>query len=183
MISNISRLLGVFLLIVFMAGCGSQNDVSDSPNQADNHPKEVFTPQGFPDPPASVSWVTKARGFVFCTGMLGIDLSTFTLVNDSFENEVTQLMNNLRAMLESAGASVDDLVQVTVYLTDIELYSEFNKVYVRLTWRKLSNRREPLSWFLNYLVAPALKSPALRLRTEENQSSFILHLTSNTQGV
>ena len=129
MIPNISRLLGVFLLIIFMAGCGSQNDVSDSPNQADNHPKEVFTPQGFPDPPAYVSWVTKARGFVFCTGMLGIDLSTFTIVNDSFENEVTQLMDNLRAMLESAGASLDDLVQVTVYLTDIELYGAFNKVY------------------------------------------------------
>jgi len=129
MIPNISRLLGVFLLIIFMAGCGSQNDVSDSPNQADNHPKEVFTPQGFPDPPAYVSWVTKARGFVFCTGMLGIDLSTFTIVNDSFENEVTQLMDNLRAMLESAGASLDDLVQVTVYLTDIELYGAFNKLY------------------------------------------------------
>ena len=100
------------------------------PIKPDNHPKEVFTPQGFPDPPAYVSRVTKARGFVFCTGMLGIDLSTFTLVNDSFENEATQLMDNLRAMLESAGASVDDLVQVTVYLTDIELYSEFNKVYV-----------------------------------------------------
>ncbi len=129
MIPNISRLLGVFLLIIFMAGCGSQNDVSDSPNQADNHPKEAFTPQGFPDPPAYVSWVTKARGFVFCTGMLGIDLSTFTIVNDSFENEVTQLMDNLRAMLESAGASLDDLVQVTVYLTDIELYGAFNKLY------------------------------------------------------
>lgn len=129
MIPNISRLLGVFLLIIFMAGCGSQNDVSDSPNQADNHPKEVFTPQGFPDPPAYVSWVTKARGFVFCTGMLGLDLSTFELVNDSFEHEATQLMDNLRAMLESAGASLDDLVQVTVYLTDIELYGAFNKLY------------------------------------------------------
>ena len=129
MTQNISRLLGAFQLIIFVAGCTLQNDVSEPSNQADNLQKEAFTPQGFPDPPAYVSWVTKARGFVFCTGMLGLDLSTFKLVNDSFESEATQLMDNLRAMLESAGASLDDIVQVTVYLTDIELYGAFNKVY------------------------------------------------------
>lgn len=41
-------------------------------------------PEGWPDPPAHVSWVTKANGFLLCTGLLGmlvLDVSTLQLVN------------------------------------------------------------------------------------------------------
>ncbi len=98
--------------------------------QAQGNQKQAFVPENWPDPPPYVSWITTGQGLAFCTGMLGFDPATFRLA-DSFEEEVSQLMENLSSMLTAAGSSLENLVQVTVYLTDLELYSTFNRVYLK----------------------------------------------------
>jgi 2-iminobutanoate/2-iminopropanoate deaminase len=47
----------------------------------------------------------------------------------SFEEEVQTTLDNVEARLAEAGASFDDVVQATVYLTDMDNYAEFNTLY------------------------------------------------------
>ena len=47
----------------------------------------------------------------------------------SFEEEVRTTLNNVEARLDEAGASFDDVVQATVYLTDMDNYAAFNEIY------------------------------------------------------
>jgi hypothetical protein len=55
-----------------------------------------------------------AGGFVFCSGTAGIDPATGT-VGDGIEAQTDQALQNLAAILEAAGASMADLVKVTIF--------------------------------------------------------------------
>ena len=71
-----------------------------------------------------------AGGFVFCSGMAGIDPSTGT-VGGGIEAQTEQALRNLAAVLDSAGASMDDLVKVTIFYADVDDFGRLNEVYAR----------------------------------------------------
>ncbi len=52
----------------------------------------------------------------------------------TFPAQVRQALNNLKAVVESAGLTMDHVVYTTVYLTDIHQYEEMNRVYRRILW-------------------------------------------------
>jgi 2-iminobutanoate/2-iminopropanoate deaminase len=91
--------------------------------------KEIITPEGFPVPAASLSWAVKANGLVFCTGVVGFDPATDEMVSGSITDEAHQVMRNLDAILQAAGSGLTNLLHVTVYLTNMESYAEFNRAY------------------------------------------------------
>lgn len=70
-----------------------------------------------------------AGDFVFTSGQVGIDPRTGTLVAGGVAAETRQVLENLRAVLEAAGSSLDRVVKVTVFLTDLADFSSFNAVY------------------------------------------------------
>jgi 2-iminobutanoate/2-iminopropanoate deaminase len=53
------------------------------------------------------------------------------MVKGSFRDQVARVMENVKAIVEAAGGSMDDVVKVTVYLRDMSRFSEFNEVYSR----------------------------------------------------
>jgi len=71
----------------------------------------------------------EAGGFVFVSGQLPVDPSTGVPVEGGVERQTEQVLRNLGAVLEEAGASFDDLVKVTVYLLRRADWPAMNEVY------------------------------------------------------
>lgn len=81
--------------------------------------------------PAAVgpySQAIKTGGFVFASGQLGLDPVDGKL-REGLEEQTQQALDNLRAVLEAAGASLADVVKTTIYLVDITQFSAVNRVY------------------------------------------------------
>ncbi len=71
----------------------------------------------------------KTGQLVFTSGQLPMDPKTGTIVNGEIEEQTRRALENMKAVLESAGASMENVVKVTVFLTDMGDFSEMNKVY------------------------------------------------------
>ncbi len=88
----------------------------------------VFTDKA-PKPIGPYSQGVVAGCFLFVSGQIPIDPATGRLVTGSFEEQVRRVLENVKAIVEAAGASLKDVVKITVYLRDISRFEEFNKIY------------------------------------------------------
>ncbi len=66
---------------------------------------------------------------IFTAGQIGLDPTTTELVAGGIEAQVERVIKNLTAILEAAGAGWDDVVKTTVFLTDMDDFATFNKIY------------------------------------------------------
>jgi len=66
--------------------------------------------------------------FVFTSGQIYLSPDG-KLVEGTIEKQTHQVMENLKVVLEEAGASFRDVVKATMYVTDMSLYSQINEVY------------------------------------------------------
>lgn len=71
----------------------------------------------------------RAGGFVFVAGEKGIDPLTNKMVSGGTAAETRQTLENVKAILEAAGTSLDKAVATQVYLIDIADFAEMNKIY------------------------------------------------------
>jgi reactive intermediate/imine deaminase len=68
--------------------------------------------------------------WVYCSGQLALDPDDARMLGGGdIEAETRQVLRNLDAVLEEAGASRGDVVKATVYLTDMNEFSKMNQVY------------------------------------------------------
>lgn len=96
---------------------------------------ELVKPIATPDAPAPVgpySQAVRAGCFLFVSGQIPLDPSTGELVRGDFAEEARRALLNLKAIVEASGASLDRVVKVTVFLADLSLAGEFNRVYEEL---------------------------------------------------
>jgi 2-iminobutanoate/2-iminopropanoate deaminase len=70
-----------------------------------------------------------AGGFLFVSGQASVDFKTSAFVLGTIEEETIRTLENIKAIIESAGGSMDDVVKCTVHLSDIKDFDRFNKVY------------------------------------------------------
>ena len=70
-----------------------------------------------------------AGGFVFVSGQASVDFKTSKFVLGTIEEETQRTLDNIKAILSAAGASLDDVVKCTVHLKDIAEFDRFNAVY------------------------------------------------------
>lgn len=68
-------------------------------------------------------------GFVFTSGQIAIDPKSGELSTGSIKDQTRLVLSNLKAVLEAAGSSLDNAVKCTVFLQDMNDYSEMNAVY------------------------------------------------------
>jgi 2-iminobutanoate/2-iminopropanoate deaminase len=66
---------------------------------------------------------------VFCSGQIGLDPATQSLVSGGIEPETRRVMENLKAVLEAAGLSLANVVKTTIYLADFNDYGKVNAIY------------------------------------------------------
>jgi 2-iminobutanoate/2-iminopropanoate deaminase len=79
-------------------------------------------------PAGPYSHAVVANDFVYVSGQGPVDPETGTMP-DGFADQVRQTLKNVRTILEAAGSSLDDVVKVNAYVTDLTRFSEFNEVY------------------------------------------------------
>jgi 2-iminobutanoate/2-iminopropanoate deaminase len=89
--------------------------------------KTVMAEKG-PKPAGPYSHAVVANGFVFISGQGPVDPDTGTMP-DAFVDQVRQTLRNVQTILEAAGTSLDNVVKVNAYVTDLTRFQEFNEVY------------------------------------------------------
>ena len=90
----------------------------------------IQTKRGAP-PQGAYSQGWRAGDFVFVTGTGPIDPATGALAGDTIEQQTEQTINNIVAILEADGVTLDDVIKVNVHLSDTTLFSRYNAVYAK----------------------------------------------------
>jgi 2-iminobutanoate/2-iminopropanoate deaminase len=71
----------------------------------------------------------KCNGLLFTSGQIALDPVTGTLIEGDISAQTRQVLNNLKAVLEAGGSSIDHVIKATVYLTDLSNFGKMNEVY------------------------------------------------------
>jgi len=90
--------------------------------------EEVVTDRA-PEAIGPYSQGVKIGRYVFLSGQIPIDPATGDLVTGSIAEQARQVLTNLKAVVEESGATMNDIVKTTVYITDILLFGDVNEVY------------------------------------------------------
>jgi 2-iminobutanoate/2-iminopropanoate deaminase len=77
------------------------------------------------------SQAIKANGFIFASGQIPLDPATMRIVEGGIEEQTGRVLDNLKAVLEAAGSSLDRVVKTTVYLSDMNEFAAMNEIYAR----------------------------------------------------
>jgi len=91
--------------------------------------KKVIKSDKAPEALGPYSQAIQAGDYLFTSGQVAIDPATGQLVKGEIREQARQVMENLNAVLESAGADFSMVVKATVYLADINDFAELNGVY------------------------------------------------------
>ena len=91
--------------------------------------KEIVIAEKAPKAIGPYSAGVKAGGFVFTAGQLGIDPETGEFVTGGIEAQTTKALENLSAVLEAAGSSLEKVIKTTVFLKDMNDFGAMNGVY------------------------------------------------------
>ena len=94
-----------------------------------NMNKEVVQPAGGEKSSAPLSPGIKAGGFIYVSGQVPVDPQTGEIVTGGIKEQTRQTLENIKAVLEAGGSSMDKVVKCTVFLTDISEFSQMNEVY------------------------------------------------------
>ncbi|MDP8244245.1 MAG: RidA family protein [Candidatus Hinthialibacter antarcticus] len=91
--------------------------------------KKLIIPKDGPPAVGPYSPAVAANGFLFVSGQIPLNPKSGELVLNSFEAQVRQTLDNLRCVLKAGGASLDDVVKVTIFVTDLGKFGELNAIY------------------------------------------------------
>ena len=91
--------------------------------------KKVLTSSKAALPIGPYSQGIQFGNFIFVAGEKGIDPATGKIVPGGIGAETRQTFENIQAILEQAGATLDDAVAATVHMTDLNEFQDMNKVY------------------------------------------------------
>ena len=86
------------------------------------------------DAPAAVgpySQAIRANGFVFTAGQVALIPGTKDIAVGGVVGQTEQVLENLKAVLEAAGSSLERVVKTTVFLKDMDDFAEMNEVYAK----------------------------------------------------
>jgi len=70
-------------------------------------------------------------GFIFVSGQIPLDPASGEIVGQTIEEQAHQVFKNLQAILQAAGSSFDNVVKATVFLSDMNDFSQMNAVYAQ----------------------------------------------------
>ena len=91
----------------------------------------ILTPKA-PRPAGHYSQAVVHNGLVYVAGQLAIDPETGERKTGSIEEQTEQTLRNVAAILDAAGSGLDQVLKMTVYISDIDLWGRVNEVYAKI---------------------------------------------------
>jgi 2-iminobutanoate/2-iminopropanoate deaminase len=91
--------------------------------------REIVDAPGAPAAVGPYSHAVRVDRLLFCTGQIPLDPATGELVGETPGEQARRCLENLRAVCDATGASLERAVRVTVYMTDLAAFAEVNEVY------------------------------------------------------
>lgn len=91
--------------------------------------KKIFQSKKLPSTKAPYSQAIIYEPFLFVSGQVAFDHEKKSVINGTIEDETELTLKNLKTILEEAGSSLEKVLKVTVFLTDIEEFQRFNEIY------------------------------------------------------
>jgi 2-iminobutanoate/2-iminopropanoate deaminase len=91
--------------------------------------KEIIFTEKAPKPVGPYSQAIGSGDFVFVSGQIAINPETSKVVEGGIEAQTTQVLENIKNILESVDLNLDDVVKTSVFLKDISNFQAFNRVY------------------------------------------------------
>ena len=90
----------------------------------------VLTDRG-PKPIGPYSQAVKSNGFVFVSGQVALDPKSGEFVGPDVRQQTERVLDNLKAILEASGVTLNHVVKTTVFLKDMNDFAAMNEVYAR----------------------------------------------------
>ncbi len=81
-----------------------------------------------PDAIGTYSQAVKVNNTVYLSGQIPLDPSSMTLVDGGIEAQIKRVFDNLTAVCEAAGGSLQDIVKLNIYLTDLSHFPTVNEI-------------------------------------------------------
>ena len=98
---------------------------SKEPNQMT---KEIISTENAPQAIGPYSQAVKAGNLMFISGQIPLNPKTGDLVSDSIEEQAKQVLKNVQSICKAAGYSLDDIVKISIFLTDLSNFGIVNDV-------------------------------------------------------
>ena len=92
-------------------------------------PKQQISTKSGASPIGAYSQGIRAGDFIFVSGQGPLDPATGQLLLGTIEEQTARVLENIKIILEAAGATMADVVKVTAHLSDLALFERYNKVY------------------------------------------------------
>ena len=90
---------------------------------------QIILPKGWEKPSAPISHAVKKGNMVFLAGQVALSEAGDLVGKGDIKMQTKQVLENIRACLEAAGAKMEDVVSTNVFLPDVSNYGAMNEVY------------------------------------------------------
>ncbi len=91
--------------------------------------KTIINTPNAPAPIGPYNQAVLTGNMLYTSGQIAIDVKTNALVMDSIEAETEQVMQNLKAVLEAASMDFNNVIKTSIFISDMNNFSEINAVY------------------------------------------------------
>lgn len=91
--------------------------------------KEIIRTENAPAPIGPYSQGVKINGTLYVSGQIALDPKSGELMLDNIEEETEMVMENLKAVVEAAGLTMENIVKTSIFISDMNNFSRINEVY------------------------------------------------------
>ena len=93
--------------------------------------KQIITTTNAPAPIGPYNQAIKSGNFLFVSGQVAIKPSTGEMANSDIIKETHQVLQNLKSILAEAGMDFSNILKTTIFLSDMNLFSQVNEIYAK----------------------------------------------------
>lgn len=90
--------------------------------------KTIIKTENAPSAIGTYSQAVKVRNTVYLSGQIALVPETMEVISDDFEEQAQQVFKNVVSVCEAAGGSINDMVKVNIFLTDLSNFAKVNEI-------------------------------------------------------
>ncbi|MEQ3695452.1 MAG: RidA family protein [Pseudomonadales bacterium] len=90
--------------------------------------RSIVSTENAPAAIGTYSQAVKVGNTVYLSGQIPLDPTTMEMVDDSFESETHQVFKNLSAVMDAAGGTINSIVKLNIFLTDLSHFATVNEI-------------------------------------------------------